>query len=118
MFAALAEPLTQTMSAVLKQLSSLEKAMYFFSTDGEKVYHVNSLPKAYVSKEFDAKTWLQTVSSVVGGKVGNATFHLCPARSCLQIRAYRAAGRPDQLLVLALSPRRCLKPSRLPETHL
>jgi hypothetical protein len=45
--------------------------VYLFSADpgGEKVTHVNFLPKAVVSKEFDARVWATKVSSVLGGKV-------------------------------------------------
>lgn len=57
------------MSAVIRSLASSGKALYFFSTDGEKVYHVNSVPKEQVSKAFDGKIWLQSVSAIVGGKV-------------------------------------------------
>ena len=51
---------------------SLGKAIYLFSPDveGGKVGHVNYLPKEVLERKvLDAKTWLNEVSAVLGGKV-------------------------------------------------
>lgn len=64
------------MGAAIRALGSLDKALYLFSTDGEKVYHVNAIPKGQVSKTFDGKIWLQTVADIVGGKVSQTNLNL------------------------------------------
>lgn len=51
---------------------SLSKAIYFFSQveDEPKITHLNYLPKEFISKSFNAKTWSAKVSEVLGGKGG------------------------------------------------
>lgn len=62
------------MQAASAQAKVLNKAAYFFSvTEEQKVVHVNFLPKADISKTFTAKTWIQEVSVIVGGKVSLRT---------------------------------------------
>ncbi|KAI5476969.1 alanine-tRNA synthetase [Pseudohyphozyma bogoriensis] len=61
----------KVMQAATAQTSKLGKAAYFFSvTEDNKVVHLNFLPKAEISKEFSAKTWIQSVSAILGGKGG------------------------------------------------
>lgn len=58
------------MQAAAAQAKVLNKAAYFFSiSEEQKVVHVNYLPKGDMSKAFTAKTWIQEVAVVVGGKV-------------------------------------------------
>jgi len=49
-----------------------QRAAYLFSADKAegKVTHVDLLPKADVSKSFNAKIWLAEVSKVIGGRGG------------------------------------------------
>ena len=54
---------------------SLSKAVYLFSPDveGGKVGHVNYLPKEVLDKKvLDAKSWLNEVAVVLGGKVSHS----------------------------------------------
>jgi alanyl-tRNA synthetase len=53
---------------------SLGKAVYLFSPDveGGKVGHVNFLPKDVLDRKvLDAKSWLNEVAVVLGGKVSS-----------------------------------------------
>ncbi|KAF8530504.1 tRNA synthetases class II (A)-domain-containing protein [Hysterangium stoloniferum] len=63
---------TKVLQAVAAHAKTLGKPVYTFSVDTEenKVIHVNFLPKASVSKEFDARIWASKVSAVLGGKAG------------------------------------------------
>ena len=60
----------QALTAGIAHVKALGKAAYLFSSDDSKVAHLNLLPKAEVSKAFNAKDWLASVSAVIGGKVG------------------------------------------------
>ncbi|KAM0746309.1 hypothetical protein T439DRAFT_330022 [Meredithblackwellia eburnea MCA 4105] len=61
----------KVMQAATLQAKTLGKAAYFFSvSDEDKVVHVNFLPKEEISKAFNAKTWIQPVSAILGGKGG------------------------------------------------
>ena len=58
--------------AVTSTGKALSKAIYAFSPDaeGERVAHVNYLPKEVMDRKvIDAKEWLAEVSKVIGGKV-------------------------------------------------
>ncbi len=58
------------MQAAVNQAKTLNKAAYFFSVSEEaKVVHLNFVPKEEITKKFSAKTWIQPVSAIVGGKV-------------------------------------------------
>nr|ODO03866.1 alanine-tRNA ligase [Cryptococcus depauperatus CBS 7855] len=64
---------SKTLSAAVAAGKSLSKAVYVFSLDPEtgKVAHVNFLPKEILEKKaLDAKTWLNEVAKVIGGKGG------------------------------------------------
>lgn len=39
---------------------------------------MNYLPKALISKEFDARIWANVVSEVLGGKVSDIFYVSCP----------------------------------------
>lgn len=65
----------QPLGDAIKTIAKSNKAVYLFASDADKVYHVNSLPKGEASSGFNAKTWLATVSAIVGGKV-RALAHL------------------------------------------
>ena len=58
------------MQAAMLQAKELNKAAYFFSTTDEgKVVHLNFVPKTDITKSFSAKTWIQPISAILGGKV-------------------------------------------------
>ncbi|KAK4699029.1 alanyl-tRNA synthetase, partial [Phenoliferia sp. Uapishka_3] len=60
----------KVMQAATLQAKALNKAAYFFSTsDDGKVVHLNFVPKEEITKSFSAKTWIQPVSAILGGKV-------------------------------------------------
>lgn len=64
---------TKVLSSAATVGKSLGKAVYLFSPDveGGKVGHVNFLPKAVLDRKvLDAKTWLNEVAVVLGGKGG------------------------------------------------
>ncbi|KAG9122407.1 Alanine--tRNA ligase, partial [Ceratobasidium sp. 392] len=65
-------PSDHVLQTLVGEARKLNKPVYLFSADasGEKVTHVNFLPKAVVSKEFDARVWATKVSAVLGGKGG------------------------------------------------
>ncbi|GJN91344.1 hypothetical protein Rhopal_004365-T1 [Rhodotorula paludigena] len=61
----------KVMQAGVNQAKTLNRAAYFFSvSDDGKVAHLNSVPRAEITKEFSAKTWFAAVSAIVGGKGG------------------------------------------------
>ncbi|CAE6448690.1 unnamed protein product [Rhizoctonia solani] len=62
----------KVLQTLVGEARKLNKAAYFFSTDasGEKVTHVNYIPKAVVTKEFDARVWATKISGILGGKGG------------------------------------------------
>ncbi|QRV94097.1 alanyl-tRNA synthetase [Ceratobasidium sp. AG-Ba] len=62
----------KVLQTLVGEARKLDRPVYLFSPDssGEKVTHVNFLPKAVVSKEFDARIWATKVSAVLGGKGG------------------------------------------------
>lgn len=63
-------PRSQVIQIAIAQAKALNKAAYFFSvSDDNKVTHLNFVPKAEITKEFSAKTWIAAVSAIVGGKV-------------------------------------------------
>lgn len=49
-----------------------QRAAYLFSVDKEdgKVLHYNLLPKTDVSKQFNAKEWINAIAKIVGGRGG------------------------------------------------
>lgn len=62
------KPLQNAVGHVTKQYS---RAAYFFTVgDDNKVAHMNALPKAEVSKAFNAKEWANGISKIVGGRGG------------------------------------------------
>lgn len=62
---------SQVLQAGTAQAKTLNKAAYFFSVSPEdRVVHLNFIPKADLSKTFNAKTWIAAVSAIVGGKGG------------------------------------------------
>lgn len=65
----------QILQSIVTKAKALEKAAYIISIDHEtsKVAHINVVPKARVSKEFDAKTWAAVVTTLIGGKVSLAS---------------------------------------------
>lgn len=69
------------MQAGITAAKSLSKAVYFFSVspvDG-KVAHLNSVPKSEIVKDgFNAKTWFNKVSEIVGGKVKPSSLFSSP----------------------------------------
>ncbi|KDN38724.1 hypothetical protein RSAG8_09274, partial [Rhizoctonia solani AG-8 WAC10335] len=62
----------KVLQTLVGEARKLNKAAYFFSADpsGEKVTHVNFIPKAIVTKEFDARVWATKISGILGGKGG------------------------------------------------
>lgn len=63
---------SKVLSAAQTAAKAAKKAVYAFSVDeaNGKVAHLNFLPKDEVSKAFNAKTWLQDVAKIIGGKGG------------------------------------------------
>ncbi|KAF8608721.1 hypothetical protein BDV93DRAFT_518786 [Ceratobasidium sp. AG-I] len=62
----------KVLQTLIGEARKLNKPVYVFSADvgAGKVTHVNFLPKAIVSKEFDARVWATKVSTILGGKGG------------------------------------------------
>ena len=62
---------SKILSAAVTTGKTLSRAVYVFSPDNEnsKVAHVNFLPKEVLERKvLDAKSWLEEVSKVIGGK--------------------------------------------------
>jgi alanyl-tRNA synthetase len=61
----------KSLQTLVAQARKLDKAVYLFSVDldGEKVAHVNYVPKSMMKSGFDAKTWSNAVTEVLGGRV-------------------------------------------------
>lgn len=63
--------LLQILQSGLNAAKLLSKPAYLFGLSPDsKVAHLNYLPKALITKEFNAKTWFAEVSKIVGGKGG------------------------------------------------
>lgn len=88
------------MGAAVRQLASLDKALYFFAIDGGKVAHTNILPKGQVKSSFDAKSWLSSVSSVVGGRVCPRLYSLFSVSDAWA--RFRVAAHQQAQLVTAM----------------
>jgi hypothetical protein len=93
----------------------LNKAVYLFSADpsGEKVTHANFIPKAVVSKEFDARVWATKISGILGGKV-------CPPLvvSAAADHACREEARTTLPKASGPMPKRLQRPSGLQKRHM
>lgn len=81
------------MQAGTAQAKTLAKAVYLFSvTEDGKVTHLNFLPKSDISKTFTAKTWIGTVSAIIGGKVSQDCVHVTqeiPSDQCPNVTGWR-----------------------------
>jgi alanyl-tRNA synthetase len=66
----------KSLQTLIAQARKLEKAAYLFSVDaeGEKIAHVNFVPKQHIKPGFDAKTWAAAVTDVIGGKVSGTWY--------------------------------------------
>jgi alanyl-tRNA synthetase len=61
----------KSLQTLLGHARKMDKAVYLFSVDpeGAKVAHVNFVPKQQIKSGFDAKTWANAVTEVIGGRV-------------------------------------------------
>jgi alanyl-tRNA synthetase len=60
----------KSMGMLVAQARKLNKAVYLISVDSQgKVVHVNFVPKEHISSKFDARSWSEVVTDVIGGRV-------------------------------------------------
>lgn len=61
----------KVLQAAAAEAKKLGKALYLFDlSGGDKVMHLNFVPKEEIKGGFSAKTWIKVVSDIVGGKGG------------------------------------------------
>ncbi len=67
----------KALQTLIGQARKLDKAVYLFSVDaeGEKVVHVNYVPKSKIKQDFDARSWANGVVAVLGGKASASPRH-------------------------------------------
>lgn len=78
-----------------KHATSLQKAVFLFSIDGDKVSYNNYVPKSEVSKNFNAKTWVASTVSIINGKGGGKDESATGVGS--------GADKVDEMIKIAIS---------------
>ena len=68
------------LQTIINQARKLDKATYVFSVDaeGEKVAHMNFVPKSQIRDGFDARSWANAVAEVIGGRVSTDRLSSIP----------------------------------------
>lgn len=91
--------MNQVLQAASLHAKSLNKSAYFFAPTEEgdnKIIHVNFVAKDFVSKKFNAKTWIADISTIVGGKVRHVVSPFRTLAECLLVYHYHQGGGKDE----------------------